>query len=47
MNDKTLNARSQQLYVQIYVHPYKDELLQLMDEQQLDDAETCNVVYHE
>ena len=47
MNDKTLNARSQQLYVQVYVHPYKDELLDIMYQQQLDDAEMCNAVYHE
>ena len=47
MNDKTLSARSQQLYVQVYVHPYKEELLQIMQEQQLDDADMCSSGYDE
>ena len=47
MNDKTLNARSQQLYVQVYVHPYKEEIMQLMHEQQLDDADMCSESYYE
>ena len=47
MNDKTLNARSQQLYVQVYVHPYKEEIMQLMHEQQLDDADMCIESYDE
>ena len=47
MNDKTLNARTQQLYVQVYVHPYKEELVQLMHEQRLDDADMCSAVYDE
>jgi len=47
MNDKTLNARSQQLYVQVYVHPYKEELVELMHAQQLDDAEMCIESYDE
>ena len=42
MNDKTLKARSQQLYVQVYVHPYKDELLDIMYQQQLDDVDPCS-----
>ena len=41
MNDKTLNARTQQLYALVYVHPYKDELLDIMYQQQLDDTDMC------
>ena len=30
------------LYKSVNVHPYKDELIQLMDEQLLDDVPTCH-----
>ena len=47
MNDTTFQARSQQLYVQVYVHPYKDELLEIMYQQRLDDVDMCSAVYDE
>ena len=45
MNDTTLQRRSTQLYGEVDVHPYKEELVQLMHEQRLDDADMCSAVY--
>ena len=40
MNEQTFNRRFKQLTALISVHPYRDELLTLMQEQVTDD--TCN-----
>ena len=42
MNEQTLNRRFKQLITLINVHPYRDELLTLMQEQVTDD--TSNVI---
>jgi len=36
-----------QLYSLVCVHPYKDELLDIMYQQQLDDADMCSNRYDE
>lgn len=42
MNETTLHRRAVQLYKQIKNHPHRNELLQLIAEQQRDDvADTC------
>ena len=47
MNDTTLQKRTTQLYGEVDVHPYKDELLEIMYQQRLDDADMCSAVYDE
>ena len=41
MNKQTEQKLIDHLYKCVNVHPYRDELIQLMDEQLLDDVSTC------
>ena len=38
MNNETLKTRTDQLFACVYVHDHKDELLQLMEQQLIDDS---------
>ena len=38
ISDATHEARVQQLFACVYVHDHKDELLQLMEQQLIDDS---------
>ena len=38
MNNETLKTRTDQLFACVYVHDHKDELLQLMEQQLIDDT---------
>jgi len=40
MTDATFNFRLDTLIDEIYMHPYKDEIIQLMHEQVIDDLTT-------
>lgn len=40
MNDATFNFRLDTLIEEINMHPYKDEIIQLMHEQVIDDLTT-------
>ena len=40
MNDATFNFRLDTLIDEINIHPYKDEIIQLMHEQVIDDLTT-------
>ena len=40
MNEQTFNKKLQQLVKLVHIHPYRDELIQLMAEQVADDTET-------
>ena len=40
MNEQTFNRRFNQLVTLVDIHPYRDELIQLMAEQVTDDTET-------
>ena len=42
MNDTTLQRRTKQLYGEVNVHPYREELLDIMYQQQLDDVDPCS-----
>jgi hypothetical protein len=45
MTERTHEARVQQLFALVELHPHRDELIQLMEEQLIDDsnlnANTC------
>lgn len=43
MTKKTLERRTQQLIDEVMQHPHIDELLSLMEEQLIDDAELASV----
>lgn len=43
MTKKTLERRTQQLIDEVMQHPHIDELLRLMEEQLIDDAELASV----
>ena len=40
MNEQTFEHRLHQLVTLVHMHPYRDELIQLMKEQVADDTET-------
>ena len=42
MNTKTFNRRLQQLSSELYQHAHKDELLNIMSQQVLDDTPVCD-----
>jgi hypothetical protein len=44
MNTKTFNRRLQQLSSELYQHVHKDELLNIMSQQVLDDTPVCDSV---
>lgn len=39
MNESTHQQRIDQLYTLVYTHPHREELLQLMEEQLIDDVD--------
>ena len=39
MNETTHQSRIDQLYTLVYMHPHREELLQLMEEQLIDDVD--------
>ena len=44
MNSKTFNRRLQTLSSELYQHAHKDELLNIMSQQVLDDTPVCDSV---
>ena len=42
MNQKTFNKRLQTLSSELYQHVYRDELLNIMSQQLLDDTSVCD-----
>ena len=40
MNEQTFNRRFKQLVTLVDIHPYRDELLRIIEEQVADDTET-------
>ena len=40
MNEQTFDKRLKQLVTLLHIHPYRDELIQLMADQVADDTET-------
>ena len=42
MNSKTFNRRLQTLSSELYQHAFKDELLNIMSQQVLDDTPVCD-----
>ena len=43
ISENTLKQRAQQLYALVTLHPFKDELLCLMEEQLADELTECTV----
>ena len=45
MTERTHEARVQQLFALVELHPHRDELIQLMEEQLIDDSDLNGYTY--